>query len=309
MPIVTKTISNLTVGNDPTAPLLNTHVDLAMLLSEYYGKSIRQGMNFKLAGVSATVYPRGGDWDTGASCLLKHQFIPTTAHSKKAWNMTFNQWKKQQKLTTRGAHMRYNDFEVGWDSSSSYHNSSRVSKLFSTGLGDETDEIVVLTGNSSAADDFSIQDMYNSQVRPLHQGVDHFGITTPKGPKYDYSTRFPAVQEFYIGGYTSSGVSTKEDPILGVISLDMYSGSKVGNAIQEFPMPLNVLCGVMKLNVYVPTDDTAAQLADEFDIVINYFVKSWSPLAKRAKSNRRKSTKKTMRRFRGRRKTRRYNRR
>ena len=297
MPMVTKKFTNITVPNDPSTSVLNTHVDLSLLLSEYYGKSIRQGHNFCLKGVQATLVPSSGatdDFDVGMSAIVKHSFIPTTKHSRKAWNMVFNQWKKQQKLTTRGTHMRYNDFELGWDSSASYHNSSRISTLHSTGLGDDTSEIIVLTGNSTAATDFSLQDMYNSQVRPLHQGVDHFGLVTPKGPKYDYSTRYPEVQEFLISASTSTMVDSNPSP-------DIYGGSLVLNNIQEFPMSLDIMCGFMKLNVYVPQDDTIGQWADTCDLFVTYYVSKFTPLVYKSKKNRRKSSRKYVRKYRGRR--------
>lgn len=305
MPLVTKKFTNITVPNDPSTSVLNTYVDLSLLLSEYYGKSIRQGHNFCLKGVQATLVPSSGatdDFDVGMSAIVKHSFIPTTKHSRKAWNMVFDQWKKQQKLTTRGSHVRYNDFEVGFNSSSSYYNSDRVSKIYSTGIGDDTEEFIVLTGASTSGSDFSISDMYNSQQKPLTQGSDHFGIATLKPPKYDYNTRFPEEQEFLISASTSTMVDSNPSP-------DIYGGSLVLNQITEFPMSLDIMCGFMKLNVFVPQDDTIGQWADTCDLFVTYYVSKFTPLVYKAKKNRSKSSRRYVRKYRGRRKSRRTNRR
>ena len=299
MPAVTKTYTGLSVPNNPESPVQLDMIDLSVLLSEYYGKNIRQGMNFKLKGVQATLRPNtSGDFDVGSSCIVKHEYCPTTAHSRKAWNDVFSQWKKQNSLSSR-TKIRYNDFEVGFHAS--YLDSDRTSKLFATGLGDSNEESVVLFGDSTGGSDFALQDYYNAMYKAPEASVDHFNNTALKDPKF-LRTKFPVPQMFYCSA-TASTIVTDND-----IS-DMYSGSMVSTDVQEFPFDLNILAGVMKLLIYIPQDDTLSQWADTFTVDITYYVSSWSPLVYKAKKNRRKSSKRTMRRFRGRRSSRKSNRR
>ena len=80
MPIVTHKISDLTIPNDASASVHNGHVDLSLLLSEYYSKNIRQGNNFQVKAISASMLPASGstqDWDTGGSATVKMSYCPT----------------------------------------------------------------------------------------------------------------------------------------------------------------------------------------------------------------------------------------
>lgn len=299
MPVVTKTFTGLEVPNNPESPVEIEMVDLSLLLSEYYGKNIRQGHNFKLKGVQATLRPNSsGDFDVGSSCIVKHEYCPTTKHSRKAWNDVFKQWKKQNNMSSR-TKIKYNDFEIGYHQD--YKDNDRVSRIFSTGFGDQNDEAVVLFGSSGGGVDFSLQDYYDSMYKAPEASIDHFNNTALKEPKF-LTTRFPVSQMFYCSATASTVVTD-------VGSSDHYSGSIVNTDIQEFPFDLNILAGVMKLMIYIPQDDTLSQWADTFTVDITYYVSSWSPLVYKARKNRRKSSRRTMRRFNGRRKGRKSSRR
>ena len=303
MPVVSQTFSNITVSNDPATSVSNGFVDLSMLLSEYYGKQIRQGHSFKLVGYSATLMPSNNDdFDSGMSVIAKHQYVPTTKHSRNAWNMVFNQWNKQKKLNGHLVHSKYEDFELGFDSGSSSHDATRTSTIMTGGIGTENPEKVMLSGASTSGSDVTLADYYNSTRKTAYASVNQFTGASLKQPKYEVNSMFPEIQRFYATG-TTSVVVTDDD------AGNLYSGAIAMNDIAMLPVPLDVLCGLLKVNVYIPVDDTVTQWADTGDLIMTYYVKSWSPLVKRAKKIRRKSSRNTMRRFRGRRKTRRFNRR
>jgi len=283
MPVVSKTISNVTVPNDPSTPVVYGYVDFSMLLSEHYGKQIRQGNSFRLKGMQATLVPSSGltdDFDVGMSCLVQHRYIPTTGNSREAWNLMFQQWKKQKLLAGKvGRYMKYDDFECAWSTSTAYHDATRTSTLYAGGMGDTTEEKVTLQGNSVAGNCHSLKDLYNSQQRRLRSSVDPFTGAEIKASKFNYDTPYPDEQSIMTSAVASAAVLSGSG-----LSNDMYHSSIAMNEIQEFPVSLNVLCGNMAIAVYVPSDDTAAQWADTCDVHIHYYIESWKPLVYRPRA-------------------------
>ena len=270
MPIVTRTIP-VDLSNNPGDSTYNTYVDLAMLLSEYYGKNIRQGQNFKLGGIQATLHP-SEDLDIGMNASVKHTYIPTVKHSRKAWNMLFSQWKAQKLLAGKvGQHMRYDDFELGWDASSAYHSATRTSTMFSSGIGDTTSEKLMLTGSSTAGTDHTLLDYYNSQHRARSESIDPFTGAVIKAAKFNTTSPFPAEQVLWSTSTASSMVDSNATP-------DMLGGAIANDSYTPFPSPANVMCGVMKLNVYVMPDDTGSQIEDAMSLTISYHILSFKPL-------------------------------
>lgn len=290
MPILTHTVSNLTVPNSPEDPVHNGLVDLSILASQYYSKTVRQGNSFKLKGVSANILPASGvtqDWDTGASVTCKLSYAPVTKITRMAWNHVFKQWLKQKRLKGMvGESMRYDDFELGYEASTSYYNTTRTSTIHASGIGDDNSERVMLYGGSTQGTDYTLQDYINSQHDAPPASVDPFDSTTIKEAKFSTGSRWPASQLLFVSG-TSSNVVTD------IGTSDAYSGSVVLDDMKEFPIPVNVLCGLLKLNVYVPIDDTLTQWADSFDLMIHFHVESWKPLVYRPKP---KTTKRAARR-------------
>lgn len=298
MPIISRSF-NLETPNNSGTPVLNTHIDLAMELSEYYGRNIRQGNNFVLKGVSASLRPLDDgltdDYDTGMAAVAVHSFCPANKHSRKAWNLTFQQWKKQKLLAGKvGPYMRNDDFEIGYSSTAAYHNATRTSSIYAGGIGDSTKEQVMIYGASTDGDDFTLEDFFNSQL-DHHQvltPVDPFTNTAIKANKFS-STSFPAPQLFNVSA-TSSAVVTD------VGGSTMYSGAVSQGDMSMFPIPLNILCGLMKINVYVNAPDTTSQMEDNAVLTLTYYISKWKPLVYRPKPRRKKPYRATMRKSRGR---------
>ena len=290
MPVLSHTISNLTVPNDPTSPVHNGHVDLSILASQYYSKTVRQGNAFRLKGVSAHILPAAGitqDWDTGASATVKMSYAPCTKVTRKAWNDVFQQWLKQKKLKGMvGQHMRYDDFELGYTSSTSYHNASRTSTMHAGGIGDSDQEIITIYGNATSGSDFTLEDYINSQHDKVAPSLNPFDSSIIKDAKFDYNATFPDEQSLFVSASSSNIVTD-------IGTTDAYSGSVVLDDIDEFPLPVDIFAGMLKLNVYIPVDDTLGQWADSFDLILNFYVQSWKPLVYRRKP---RKAKKTMRR-------------
>ena len=141
MPAVTVSIP-VQNDNSPHTPNIDTTVDLAMLLSEYYGKNIRQGNNFRVKAMQATLVPADNAAlayiDTGLPATVRTTHLPTTKHSRRAWNEVFRQWKRQKQLGGLvGSSVRNDDMEFAWKSDMT---TSRTSTIHGTGLGDTSTE-------------------------------------------------------------------------------------------------------------------------------------------------------------------------
>ena len=294
MPIVTKSIT-IDQSNNPGASTANTYVDLAMELSNYYKKNIRQGHNFVVSGIQCTITPHQ-DMDIGLMATVKHSYIPVTGHSRNAWNQMFRIWKRQKLLAGKvGQHMRFDDLEFGWDSSSSYHSSTRTSTIFAGGIGDSNTEKLCLTGSSTSGTDVCLGDWYNSQDphgQVLSQSYDQFTGDLIKAAKYG-TAAYPDTQEVWNTATYSANVNEEADP-------DSLGGGIAMNDYVPFPSPLNVLCGVMKINVYAGPDDTATQVEDELTLKISYHIKRWKPLVFRPRRKKSRGFRSTWRSKRGR---------
>lgn len=248
-------------------------VDLALLLSERYGKNIRQGQTFRVTGYSATVRPAanagGANVDIGVSANVALKHVPTTAHSRKAWNHVFKQWRGQKRLSGKvGALVRNDDMEFA------YHNdykTSRTSHIFGTGIGDSNEEDLVLMGDSTGGADFSLQDFYNSMMDSAggFASRDHFDNSVIKANKYG-GTPFPQEVVHFISA-TQSQAYDWED-------FNEASSSIAMTELHTLPQPHQVMCGLLKYACYVSPEDTATQVQEDYTLVITIFVKSWKPL-------------------------------
>lgn len=282
-------------GNDPTSPII-AYTDLALLLSEYYGKNIRQGNTFNLLGYSAHLScdSQSDDADTGLSVQGVTQYLPTTKHSRAAWNHQFKRWSRQKQLSGNiGQLVRNDDMEMAWDATGE---TSRTSTIYAGGLGDsDGSEKLVLTGVSSTGSRSSLTDMYNS-LNPIHDdSKTEFGGNI-KSPKF--LNKFPAVQNFTWTAHASSSFQwsdlqddlTVADTMEAVADSIHYMGATSHQDMIAFPGDsyIPVLTGVMKHIYYVlppdvDTGDNPPTAEDDWTLTITWYVKSWTPLVYRAK--------------------------
>lgn len=268
---------NVLVPNNPQLNIFDGTIDMAAELSNQLGHEIRQGNTFRVIGMQATIrgYDSGNDLDTGASVVVGAEYLPTTSHTRKAWNNVFQQWSKQKRLAGAvGQHIRFDDMEFAWNSN--HIVPLRTSTIYQD-LADGTPESLVLTGDSTVGTDFSLEDYYNSAYQNNVSSRDHFTNTVFKAPKAG-AYLYPPIQTIYTSATHSAMVDGSETP-------DNLGGAISMNNFQFFPADnhLNVFCGVMRFFGKLMPADTEGQIADELKVIVTIAVEGWTPLVYRKK--------------------------
>lgn len=284
MPILTHNAGMIETPNNSNDPVATGTVDLALLLSEYYGKNIRQGQNFTLTGVQAVLKPRDTgadeDFDLGGSVAVKLDYLPTTAHSRRAWNQAFTSWTRQKKLSNlRGLHpVRNEDFEAAWHAD---HVTSRTSKMNYSMVDNSSSEDFVLTGETHHGDDWSLPDFYNTTNPAPQRTANHYDGTLYKDNKYG-GTKFPEVQSIWTTADASAMVN-----YYGVNAL--YGSASMDAPWDTLPSPAQVLCGLFEFKAWLIAEDTSMQIEDNMDLFLSFAIKKWKPLVFRPKRKSKKS--------------------
>ena len=288
MPAVSQ-VFEVHIQNDPAENAIDQGkraIYLDMLLSEYYGKMVRQGNSFSIVGVQASLQPdpESSGIDVGMSAEVKLNYVPTTRHSKFAWNQVYRGWRNQKKLATAiGTQVRYDDMEFGWSKNEGVDR-GRTSTIFGSGMADELQEKLVLTGGSTATTgmtvgQYSLQAYYNDAYETPAPSRDPFTDTDIKDAKWG-DTPFPEVQSLHCTA-TSSAVVHE-----GLLGSGLAGAITMGD-IQTLPVPCHALCGVLEAEAYIMPDDTVSQDEDDFFLTITIFVSAWKPLvAHRSKKRR-----------------------
>ena len=289
MPAVSQTF-DVHIQNDPATNAIDVGkraIYLDMLLSEYYGKMIRQGQSFKVVGLQASLQPDPGSSgiDVGMSAEVVLNYIPVTKHSKFAWNQVYKGWRNQKKLATAvGGQIRYDDLEFGWDKFEG-SDRGRTSTIFGSGMSDAAQEKLVLTGSSVqtagvTVGQYSLTDYYNSSYQTPAASEDPFTGSDIKEPKWG-DTPFPAEQSMHCTA--TSSASNIDGKLASAITM---------GDVQTFPTPCNILCGVLEAEAYIMPDDTISQDEDDFFLTVTIFVETWKPLVFHAKRSKRRYTRK-----------------
>lgn len=285
MPAVTHDF-NISITNDPAVNAIDVGkraIYLDMLLSEYYGKMVRQGNSFAVKGIQASIKPdpASSGIDVGMSVQASLSYIPTTKHSKFAWNQVYKGWRNQKKLATAvGGQIRYDDLEFGWNK---HEYEGRTSTIFGSGMEDGLQEKLVLTGQSiqTAGVDvgqYSLEAYYNDAYETPAASRDPFTDTDIKEAKWG-ATPFPEVQTMNC----SCSSSAVADPV----PTSTFSGAITTGPVETLPTQANVLCGVIFAEAFVMPDDTLGQDEDDFILTITIFVTSWKPLIFHRRKSRR----------------------
>lgn len=286
-PAITQTFP-LSNDNSPDTSNLTDTIYCDLLLSEHYGKNIRQGQMFVITGAQASIRPanfdQGAGIDVGLSAAVKLEHHPVTRHSRKAWNMVFKQWRGQKALSGKvGAGVRNDDMEFCW--TAGQQEAGRTSTIYGQGLPSVTEdmtEYLTLNGDSSQGTDFSLRDYYNSAFPAPAASRDHFDNTTVKSDKYGGSP-YPNNLATWIHAYNSAAGDFAD--------FNEFSSAASAGPINEFPEPLRVLCGLVQVNAYVMPDDTLSQIEEDMELVVTLFVKSWAPLVYRKPRSRKQASK------------------
>lgn len=270
----------VSISNDPAVQVITTGrraMYLDMLLSEYYGKMIRQGSSFTITGLQASLRPAtdASGIDVGLSAQVEVDYVPVTRHSKFAWNQIYKGWRNQKKLATAvGGQVRYDDLEFGWDDKEGVDR-QRTSTLFGSGMADALQEKLVLTGGSTPSagvvvGQYSMQDYYNQSYKTPAASEDPFSGTPIKEPKWG-DTPFPEIQTMNCSATSSANAEIDITPT-------HFMGAITMGPIETLPVPCHSLCGVLQVGAFIMPDDTLAQDEDDFILTVTIFVSAWKPL-------------------------------
>lgn len=296
MPVVSQEFK-ISIGNDPATNAIDEGARamyLDMLLSDYYGKMVRQGNSFCINGIQASLRPdpAASGIDIGMAVECGVDYIPTTKHSRAAWNNVYRGWRTQKKIDTAiGTQVRYDDMEFGWNKKEGGINRQRTSTIFGQGLSDNEAEKLVLIGASEAGQfptvpigTYSLQDYYNSSYETPLPSRNPFTNTNIKDPKWG-TTPFPEVQ-------TLRCAATSSAQWFETTGFNQHQGAITESNWMKPPSDSHALCGVLYISAFVMPDDTTQQDEDDFIMTVSISVKSWKALiysSKPKKSYRRKS--------------------
>lgn len=306
MPSIQVDLGNIGIGNNPSAGNVS-YVDLSYVLSEKYGKMIRQGHNFTITGIQARLRPTNAGYDVGMAVSGSMGYMPTTKHSRRAWNQAFQMWKKQKQLGgVVGSTVKHDDLEFCYQSSSS---SGRTSTIFSQGMGDQIGAKMGLFGASSESgleQYFSLTDFYDSNNPVDPPSVHHWSGATIKDAKFQ--NKMPDAQYNYFSSTATTVFG--DNPTTTSLTDDALSGAIVQTDIMDFPVPAQALAGLLKFTTYILPDDTDTQNEgdDKAQLEMIIYIKKWSPLAykPRRKARRKSMYRSRARRFSGSRSRRKY---
>ena len=140
-------------------------------LSKELGRTIRNGNSFRLVGYGSSLRGFSGtsDQDVGFAGVTAIQFCPVTKNGVGAWQSLQAQWIKQKQLSSSvGKYVRYDDFEVGWDSNDLLP-AARNSTILMSGLADNTSEQIGLYGTSVDGAYVSLEGYFDN-LNPIPAG-------------------------------------------------------------------------------------------------------------------------------------------
>lgn len=258
---------DLTTPSAPDDLVVDTTVDLAVLLSQRLQKNIRQGRIINLHSVKASLKPTvGGGQDIGVAFTGEVWHCPATKNSAKSWREAFKVWNAQKKLRANavGSLVRYDDFEVAWNAS--YTDPQRTSTLFATGMNDTAAESVVIYGTSTSGDDITLEDIFESaQGQPE---PSRFPLSNAIVKQSKFFDEFPNPVKTPIGAHLSATAAQQ--------SFD--SGATVSQPT-SYIQDSSTLCGVVKIQGYMLPENTLGHIQDDMTLQLTYTVSIGPSLA------------------------------
>ncbi len=254
-------------------------------LSEKFGRTIRNGNQFRLVGFGSQLRGFGSsqDLDLGFAGVLSLRYCPVTANSVGAHQKMYKAWTRQKRLASAvGEYIRYDDFEVGWDASNKL-DSLRQSAIFMEGLADSNDEDIVLYGDSSPGSTVTLEGYYDKMNPIALPSTDYSGavIKTAK-----FTDKFPDFAEITMSTSFSSMTDTSTVP-------DTLGGAIATGDLTFLPADnhLSHMTGTLFYYFKGVAPDTAATAADELKLIITLVYEGWSSIA--PSSQRRITSRKT----------------
>ena len=259
----------ITLGtpSDPNELAFDAKIDLPMLLSQRLQKNIRQGRVINIHSVKAHVEaPPSGNLDLGGAISGTMYHCPATKNSASAWRHAFATWRKQKSLIVNGIGpmVRYDDFEVAWNSD---FVDSRTSTLLTTGMLDDQSESVCIYGASTEAEDVTLQDIYQSaQALPT---TSKFPISNNVVKPSKFTAVFPEAQK------TNFACSWS--------TIDAQTGHDAGAQIQSpvsYISDSASLCGVVRVFGHLLPENVIGTTQDDLEIRLTFTVSIGSSLVK-----------------------------
>lgn len=287
MPRITKSYVD-TITADGSAGHKFT-IDLPMMLSERYGKLVRQGQLFKIESVAVRVFnPDTLVQDRLITASGRILWISPTKNRKDAWKSAFRAVQNLRK--THGLKSPNYDFRVGL-------NDAYPRVVQQAWIRDE-DEVLNLTSDST--DQNGIFAVHNSQlgemVNPADELMNGFGtpydlVGVNSWQDLDFKEGI-SDSGFFIQGYASQILESEPFSVSHAGSFDNAGEDDfVGVTNAEYrPIDAFAMCGLLGvvIDTMVP-DDTELQSQD-YGIEVTVNVKSWTPIISKRKSKK-KSTK------------------
>jgi len=273
----------ITQVNDPTnVNATSGEMDIATLLSQQLGRTIKQNQNFRLVGWGAHLGSSGeGDLDLGLAGSVTLGYCPTTKYSKAGHKMLQNAyWKQSAYRKGLGVNSRYDEFEVSL--LEKYHD-DRTSTVYVGGKDDANPETCTLYGeydDSGFDRQISAQAMVNAKM-PVKQN----GVLVEKDLLFDdevnykpakFTSHFPPMANIGCHATLSSGNFFDNDVLID----DVYPENAMANSSLYMldNNHINVLAGRVHYAVTVLPEDDLQVIADELYLYITLAIEGWGPL-------------------------------
>lgn len=266
---------NLGSPSDPNEYVFQETWDLATSLSQRLQRNVRQGHVFHIHNIKTALnVPSSGNFDQGMGVSGRVMWSPATRNSVRAWQHAFGVWlkQKQQKINAVGPMVRYDDFEVAWDSAGI---NSRTSGLYAGGHGDFGPESVCIYGTSTSGTDITLEDIYESaQSQPA---VSRFPLNNDIVKQSKFTEEFPNGRaEIYQASWSAhhvEGASFDTGSMVSTGNLDIMDGGS--------------LCGVLYLDGKALPENTGGHIQDDMFLTVTVTVSIGASLVYRKPKSRR----------------------
>ena len=259
--------------DDPELNWASGRIQVDAELSQELGRTIRNGNSFRLVGYGSSLkgFNSSPDVDVGFAGVCAVQYCPVTKNSVGAWQSLQKQWMKQKQLSSAvGKYVRYDDFEVGWDSGQLL-GTGRTSTILMSGLNDANAEYVGLYGTSVDGTYVSLEGYYD-QLNPIPEvSKDPFGVTIKTAK---FVNKFP--------DYKTLTMPTSFSALPNaLIPAEGYAGGIATGDIQWLPSDnhLSHLTGTLSYFFKGIPGDTSVPIADTLKLTITLVYEGWAPLA------------------------------
>lgn len=259
-------------------------IQVDLNLSQRFGKTIRNGNQFRLVGYGSSLrgYLGSSDIDTGFAGVTALRMCPVTTNSVNAHQKLYSAWQRQKKLASVvGEFVRYDDFEVGWSPSDPL-GAGRTSTILMEGITDTTPEQISLYGTSAAGTSVTLESFYDNLSPIPAQSTTYTGGTI-KAPKYE--DKFPTYVELTMPTSFSAQLDAQSDP-------DEYAGGIATGEMQFLPSDnhLSHLTGTLYYFFKGIPEVNFGANPDQLKLVITLAYEGWSSVAPTTKRTSRKSS-------------------